>query len=102
MTDAAAASTRPQEPDQGELSRLASDDAALRLQRSVLGQVHRQLPRFLFITAASILATVWLLWDWPFASNSAILGWAYTFLAFLLIRGLLVWWLGRALAQNTR
>jgi len=102
MTDAAAASTRPQEPDQGELARLAPEDAALRLQRSVLGQVHRQLPRFLFITAASVVATVWLLWGWPYASNQYILGWAYAFIAFLVVRGLVIWWLGRGISQNTR
>ncbi len=100
MSDAALAHAKRPDPDPSEFDALSPEDARLRLQRAVLRQVHQQLPRFLFITAASVLATIWLLWDWPYASNRYILTWAYIFLAFLVVRGMLIWWLGRAIAQN--
>ncbi len=59
-----------------------------------LEQVQNQLPRFIAITFACVLVTTWLLWDWPFASNRNIAIWAISFSVFLLIRLVVVWWLG--------
>ncbi|MFX4608932.1 hypothetical protein ABTB40_20285, partial [Acinetobacter baumannii] len=66
-----------------------------------LAQVHRQLPRFLFISIASVAIAAWILWDWPYASNRVILAWAGVFTGFLMIRGVLVWWLGRSTQLQT-
>lgn len=101
MSDAAQANARRPAPDQSEFAGLGPEDARLRLRRAVLRQVHHQVPRFLFITGASVLAAIWLLWDWPYASNDYILTWGYYFLAFLVIRGVLIWWLGREVIQRT-
>jgi diguanylate cyclase (GGDEF)-like protein len=70
------------------------------LQNIQLRQVQQQLPRFLVITALSVLAATWLFWDWPYASNTKILIWAASFLVFLGCRGILVWWYGRRVSQN--
>lgn len=59
-----------------------------------LEQVQNQLPRFILITFVCVLVTTWLLWDWPFASNRNIAIWAISFSVFLLIRLVVVWWLG--------
>lgn len=66
-----------------------------RLRTARLAQVQRQLPRFLIITAVSVLLAVWVLWDWPYASNESIALWGGSFIGFLLFRGLLVWGLNR-------
>ncbi|MDO9622194.1 MAG: PAS domain-containing protein, partial [Moraxellaceae bacterium] len=64
------------------------------LDMARLEQVQNQLPRFIAITFVCVLVTTWLLWDWPFASNRNIAIWAISFSVFLLIRLVVVWWLG--------
>ena len=97
-----AAGLNPELLSERERERLAAREAQqLReLQHIQLRQVKQQLPRFLIITALSVLAAAWLFWDWPYASNNAILIWAGSFLLFLMARGLVVWWYGRRVAQN--
>lgn len=75
---------------------------ARQLQMAQLRQVQANLPRFLLITAASILAAAWLLQDWPFATDAEIRHWAMAFLAFLVLRVTAVWWLGRQMLQRMR
>lgn len=72
------------------------------LKLAQLRQVSANLPRYLLITALSVIATAWLMQDWPFASNDAINRWATLFLVFLLCRGVGIWWLGRKLQYNLR
>lgn len=110
MTDTASAAEMPDSaltvnPDllsERERERLAAREAQqLReLQYIQLRQVQQQLPRFLVISALSVLAAAWLFWDWPYASNRSILIWAGSFLLFLMMRGVLVWWYGRRVVQN--
>lgn len=76
-------------------ARLAPSGHGERLRTTLLAQVQRQLPRFLIITALSVLLAVWILWDWPYASNKTIAIWGGSFIGFLLLRGLLVWGLSR-------
>lgn len=64
------------------------------LDMARLEQVQNQLPRFIAITFVCVLVTTCLLWDWPFASNRNIAIWAISFSVFLLIRLVVVWWLG--------
>ncbi|MBQ0723040.1 MAG: hypothetical protein KBT52_05710, partial [Paraperlucidibaca sp.] len=54
-----------------------------RLRTTLLAQVQRQLPRFLIITSLSVLLAVWILWDWPYASNKVIALWGGSFIGFL-------------------
>ena len=75
---------------------------ARQLQIARLRLVQKHLKRFLLITAASILAAAWLLWDWPYASNTKILHWAELFLGFLGLRAILVRWLGRYMMSRLR
>ena len=97
-----ATAVNPELLSERERERLAAREALQmrELQHIQLRQVQQQLPRFLVITALSVVAAVWLFWDWPYASNRTILIWAGTFLLFLMVRGTLVWWYGRRVTQN--
>jgi diguanylate cyclase (GGDEF)-like protein len=73
-----------------------------RLRTTLLAQVQRQLPRFLIMTALSVLLAVWILWEWPSSSNKTIALWSGSFISFLLIHGILVWELSRNTQLRTR
>lgn len=81
---------------------LAHPDHSERLRVTQLAQVQRQLPRFLIITAVSVLLAVWILWDWPYASNQTIALWGASFISFLFIRGLAIWALSRHAQMRVR
>lgn len=68
---------------------------ALPLQYAALQQVFSQLPRFLVTTTVSIVATVLLLQDWPYASQNQILIWGASFFVFMMLRTALVLWVRR-------
>lgn len=72
------------------------------LQQAQLQQVREHLPRFLLISGFSVIAACWILWDWPFASNRAIQIWAGSFLAYLFLRGVLIWSMGRVVQTTAR
>lgn len=98
MTDSASLASVISLPGNGDSTHNTQALAAERIQRLKLArlrQVQAQLPRFLMITALSIVATTWLLWDWPYVTNIGILSWAGSFFGFLFIRVCLVWWAGR-------
>ena len=73
-----------------------------RLRTTLLAQVQRQLPRFLIITSLSVLLAVWILWDWPYASNKVIALWGGSFIGFLIFRGFLIWGLSRSPQLRSR
>lgn len=103
MTDTATlhpASTLPGDGVGSDSNKTPSGERLLQLKLAQLRQVQAQLPRFLLITALSILTTMWLLWDWPYATNEGIALWAGSFLGFLLLRSVTVWWVGRRAVRH--